>query len=100
MDMVGWPSVGSAGTVRGRLGQLEGQLAPITNPNRHTTDPTDGQTTMSTLCPTILRVLNPFPALVCPSSDVLGPASGRQHGHLTWDTIPKWVKIRPPTDPN
>ena len=95
----------------GRLGQLGCQLAPITDPNRRTTDPTDSQPTMSTWCPPISRVLNPFPALVCPSSKVLGPVLGRKRGHLTWVMIPRWGQnLAPnrrltdaqltPTDPN
>ena len=86
---VGWVSWVSVGAVGGRLGQSGCRLPPTTDPNRHRTDPTDGQPTMSTWCAPISRVLNPFPASVCPSSNVLGPVSGRKHGHLAWVTTPK-----------
>ena len=40
----------------------------LKGPNRHPTDQTTGQPTRSTWYPPILRVLNPFLALVCPGS--------------------------------
>ena len=65
---IGWfgsPSVGC------RLGLIGVGWAP-TDPNRH---PTDAGLLVSTLAPHILRVLNPFLALVRPKSNIWGGES-------------------------
>ena len=68
---IGWLSVGAVGHPLGWLGVSQGELAlvgPLNQPPTHT-QPTSE---VSTLAPSILRVLNPFLALVWPRPNPFG----------------------------
>ena len=78
------------------LGVSWGQLG---GPTEGQQTETDTQLTANRQCPhgvpPIVRVVNPFLALVCPSLWVVGPVLGRKPVDLNQ----VWVSVRPPTDP-